>query len=78
MLMHKDEEGRVVNTGERNPLPVNVVSGGGGGSGGSEERTLPYVGFSGSSKPSGKEGESYYEVDTGDVYISDGVEWYKL
>ena len=40
--------------------------------------TGSYVGYSSEAKPTGKRGDSFLEIDTGNVYIHDGQKWVKL
>ena len=40
--------------------------------------TGSYVGYSNETKPTGKKGETFLELDTLDVYIHDGSEWVKI
>ena len=37
-----------------------------------------YVGYSNETKPTGKKGETFLELDTLDVYIHDGSGWVKI
>ena len=40
--------------------------------------TGSYVGYSNETKPTGKKGETFLELDTLDVYIHDGSKWVKI
>lgn len=42
------------------------------------ELTGSYVGYSNDTKPTGKKGETFLELDTLDVYVNDGTEWVKI
>ena len=68
--------GEFVVTGERNPYPVKVKN--------TDEQAIPvkltgsYVGYSNDTKPTGKKGETFLELDTLDVYVNDGTKWVKI
>lgn len=36
------------------------------------------VGYSNDTKPTGKKGETFLELDTLDVYVNDGTKWVKI
>ena len=54
---------KVVNP-EDQPIPVQL--------------TGSNVGYSTEEKPSGKRGDAFLEIDTGNVYIHDGQKWVEL
>lgn len=54
---------KVVNE-ETEPVPVQL--------------TGSYVGYSSEEKPNGKQGDTFLEIDTGNVYIHDGQRWVEL
>ena len=74
---HESEtSGEFVVTGERNPFPVKIKN--------TDEQAIPvkltgsYVGYSTEEKPVGKRGDTFLEIDTGNVYIHDGQRWVEL
>lgn len=54
---------KIVNP-EDQPIPVQLMG--------------SYVGYSSETKPVGRRGDSFLEIDTGNVYIHDGQKWVKL
>jgi len=74
-----------VRTGHDNPLPVaNYTKKGNIWLPVSEENPVPTqvtgsnVGYSNDTKPTGKKGDAFLELDTLNVYIFDGAEWVKI
>ena len=75
-------------TSDRDPLPVVEYGTTAGGvvvpkrvsDDGHEltQLTGSYVGYSNETKPTGKKGETFLELDTLDVYIHDGSGWVKI